>query len=172
MKLNFSQMDPAKVLLVASGLFACGTVVFLIAILIPDLQLHPVPRSNPTLQSATTSQAMPGMTDEEKSMLQAQSTFQELVSYTGNGFEPVGLTVKVGDVIRFTNNSQADIWLGSKWGDGRQDYPGSVPCGQGPIDTCAPLGRGDFYQFKVEYPGTYEVQNNLDLTKIMTIEAL
>ncbi len=41
----------------------------------------------------------------------AQQGFQYLVSYTANGFAPATLTVQRGEIVRFTNNSNATLQL-------------------------------------------------------------
>lgn len=49
--------------------------------------------------------------DNTIAVLEKKKSFQALVSYTDQGFEPTMLTIKKGGIIRFTNNSSESIQL-------------------------------------------------------------
>jgi len=111
----------------------------------------------------------PPITASEQEQMQQMPVFQYLVSYTDGGFQPTTLTVKKGDVVRFTNNSSQSLWVASVGEGSDQVYPGASSCGSSPFDSCEALNPGDFWEFTFDQPGTWEFQNNLDKTKSGTL---
>ncbi len=104
---------------------------------------------------------------EEK--LKASHGFQHLVSYTDAGFEPVELVAKVGETVRFTNNSSNDTWIAAD-GTGAQIYPRTKSvCGSSDLDSCDPFAPQDFWEFTFSATGDWQVVNNLDKSKGMTV---
>ena len=94
-------------------------------------------------------------------------SFQLLVSYTDQGFEPRTATVKAGDTVRFTNNSTGQLWVAA---GGDQLYPAvQNGCGSSALDSCQAFGPGYDWEFTFTQPGTWEIQNNLNKSDVATI---
>lgn len=108
---------------------------------------------------------IPEFTDETKAMIEKHSIFQALASYTDTGFEPTTIAIKRGDTVRFTNNSSHAIWIASSGSD-TKIYPRTIQtCGSSDLDSCSPFPPMDFWQFRFDVAGTWEVVNNLDKSK-------
>ena len=91
--------------------------------------------------------------------------FQYLISYTDNGFEPQNLTIKKGEIVRFTNNSHGGLWVAST-GEAGTIYPGTgKECGQSSFDSCKILNPGEFWEFAFKASGTWSFRNNSDTAK-------
>ena len=117
--------------------------------------------------SATSTAAVsqpPPFTPAIKAQLAASHGFQYLVSYTGKGFEPMSVTVKKGDTVRFTNNSNEDLWIASAGTPGGSVYPAGVgnECGQSAFDSCRSMKHGEFWEFTFTEVGTWGYKNNAD----------
>lgn len=96
-------------------------------------------------------------------------SFQYLVSYTNAGFQPMSIVVKRGDTVRFTNNSNGQLWVAAVGTPANSVYPGSSSCGGSSADSCGPLSPGAFWQFTFTQVGTYQFQNELDSSQSGTI---
>lgn len=104
-----------------------------------------------------------------EAILAASDGFQYLVSYTDGGFEPPTLSVKRGETVRFTNNSQSDLWVASIAMQGGTVYPGQSDCGASAFGTCAALKPQEFWEFTFDAVGTWSYKNNSDAAKTGTI---
>jgi plastocyanin len=92
--------------------------------------------------------------------------FQLLVSYVNSGFEPHEASIKVGDTVRFTNNSTHDLWVAASGAGGSPLYPGvDNGCGSSQLDTCKALKPGEYWEFTFAAPGSWSFSNNLDKAK-------
>ncbi|MBI4087968.1 hypothetical protein HY418_01125, partial [Candidatus Kaiserbacteria bacterium] len=107
-------------------------LLFIIAIVVASFAvftrrpLYVVPEQGVSAQSELipdTPIPQPPLTDAVKQQLAASSGFQELVSYTKNGFEPSEFSIAKSDTVRFTNNSHDDIWVAAS-GSAGSIYPG------------------------------------------------
>lgn len=108
---------------------------------------------------------MPVFSSSTQMKLEKSDGFQHLVSYTDGGFEPAHLTMKRGEVVRFTNNSSSDLWIGPD-GSNVQIYPKSgATCGSSALDSCEPFTPQDFWEFTFDAAGEWHVVNNLDKSK-------
>jgi plastocyanin len=86
-----------------------------------------------------------------------------LLSYTEMGFEPRDVTIKAGQTMRFTNNSNRDMWIAAAASAGEQLYPGIANgCGFSALDSCGAIAPQDFWQFTFTVKGTWRVVNTLD----------
>lgn len=146
-------------------------VLVVIAVILTIFGAWPSQQENiPAVTSATSTLPIP--TPPSAAVLQQLAqhpSVQDLVSYTGNGFEPNSLSVKKGGTVRFTNNSNEDLWIASIGTDANDIYPGTSSCGGSTFDSCQTLHPGDFWEFTFTAPGSYTFQNNLDKTKTATI---
>jgi plastocyanin len=117
--------------------------------------------------------SIPSLTPAVQAQLAASHGFQYLVSYTGRGFEPATLTIKKGETVRFTNNSDEDLWVAATGASGKV-YPAASnnECGQSAFDSCVSISRGGFWEFTFTRTGTWSYQNNRDtkMTAIITVK--
>ena len=103
---------------------------------------------------------VPPMTDAMQQVLETSKGFQLLVSYTDDGFEPSTATVRVGDTVRFTNNSSGELWVSAAAVEGGTVYPrGGDVCGQSAFDSCVRLQPKEFWEFTFEKAGTWGYKN-------------
>ena len=119
------------------------------------------PPSQSLADSIRTGRApIPSFATSTREKLAASHGFQYLISYTDQGFEPAQLALKLGETVRFTNNSSHDIWIAAS---GSPLYPAVVNgCGSSELDSCSPFPPQDFWEFTFGVPGNWEVVNNLD----------
>lgn len=75
-----------------------------------------------------------------------------LVSYVSTGFEPRSLQVKMGDTVRFINNSHGSLQIVQDAG------PASNPNGCVPevLNTCQALVSGDYFDFTFGDKGSWQ----------------
>ncbi len=143
---------------------------FLAAVLRHPVYVVPVNASNSAASSQQPASAPipePPFTDAVRAQLAASHGFQELLSYTDRGFEPLHYSIKRGDTVRFTNNSQEKLWVAA---DGDAVYPITGDCGSSALDSCTPIGPGEFWEFTFTEGGTWTVVNNLDKSKVGVVE--
>ena len=111
----------------------------------------------------------PTYTAETAAKLERGPVFHALASYTDNGFEPARIRIKRGQTVRFTNNSSKDVWIASS-GTSVAIYPRTREvCGSSDLDSCEPFRPQDFWQFRFDVAGEWEVVNNLDKAKNATV---
>lgn len=112
----------------------------------------------------------PPFTDATRQKLEKSHGFQALVSYTDTGFEPLKVTIKKGNTVRFSDNSSRDLWVAAQG-----DLPGSLypsqgsGCGSSAFDSCGPFKPQDFWEFTFAEPGSWKFVNNLDKTRTGTV---
>ena len=88
-----------------------------------------------------------------------------LLSYTETGFEPREIAIKQGEAVRFTNNSNADVWIAAGGGTVAIDPRTEDGCGTSDLDSCVPFPAQDFWEFTFDITGEWHVVNNLDKSK-------
>lgn len=104
---------------------------------------------------------LPAYTEEIHARIASSNGFSAVLSYTDLGFEPTELRIAPGDTVRFTNNSSHDVWIAAD--DRVRVYPRTGDsCGSSDLDSCAPVGPMDFWEFRFTEPGEWGVVNNLD----------
>ena len=102
-------------------------------------------------------------------VLKRSRGFQFLISYTDRGFEPNMVTIKRGESVRFTNNSDAPLWVAAT-GKSGTIYPGTGDeCGQSAFDSCMRLAPGEFWEYTFTLAGTWSYKNNLDSSRMGVI---
>jgi len=89
------------------------------------------------------------------------TSFAALVSYTDAGFEPKQVTVRQGDMIRFTNNSTVPMWIIA------DSVPTQAPhaadpsvCATGTLNTCKELPPGEYWEFTFNTAGDWSFHEN------------
>jgi plastocyanin len=93
--------------------------------------------------------------------LQESHGFQAFVSYTDGSFQPATSTIKVGQTIRFTNNSSNDIWVGQITSENTPSDPNTQGCDV-QFNSCHALRPGNFAEFTFPAIGTFYYMDNLD----------
>ncbi len=103
------------------------------------------------------------LTPEEMTATQEPRDFQMLVSYTDNGFAPRDTTMRVGDTVRFINNSRVQVWIASHPASYGQLYPGiQNGCGSSAFDSCTALDPGEYREFTFDAEGMWGFSNRLN----------
>jgi plastocyanin len=69
-----------------------------------------------------------------------------------NFFDPVEITIKVGDTIQWVNECEADVACVHS----AQAYPDKIPAGAEVFDSTLLTGQGLTYQYTFTVPGEYE----------------
>lgn len=87
--------------------------------------------------------------------------FQALVSYTGEAFEPMHVTIARGDTVRFFNDSLRPLWIAAGSAKGDLLYPGfSRRCGASSFDSCGVIEPGSYWEFTFKRTGSWTYKNN------------
>jgi plastocyanin len=74
------------------------------------------------------------------------------VTYTDSGFSPATVTIKRGQTVRFTNQTDGPMWVASDDHPVHNDLPG--------FDALGDLGRGQSYEFTFDTAGTWGYHNH------------
>lgn len=88
-----------------------------------------------------------------------------IVIYTDDGFSPNPLTVKVGTVVVFKNESSKTVWPASAMHPTHDGYPTTGGCKGSTFDACRALNPGESWPFKFEIKGVWKYHNHLDATQ-------
>ena len=97
-----------------------------------------------TERSASTSPGSTGTTTTAKTVT---------ISYDGSKFSPATVNIKVGDTVKFVNQSSLAMWVGSDPHPSHSDLPG--------FDSKASVGKGASYSYKFTTAGTFGYHNHL-----------
>jgi plastocyanin len=100
-----------------------------------------------------------------------------LVTYSDKGFSPKTLSVKVGDTVRFVNNSSHGMWVASNTHPTHTQYDGtslSQHCSasantNGGFDECTPVDPGTVYSFTFTKAGSFMFHNHLQASDTGTV---
>lgn len=93
------------------------------------------------------------------------------VVYSDTGFLPSPLTIKVGDIVTFINQSSKSVWPASAMHPTHKVYPGSdiEKCGTAEeveiFDACRGIPPGGSWSFKFDSVGSWGYHDHLDVTK-------
>lgn len=97
------------------------------------------------------------------------------VVYTGSGFSPSTITVKVGTRVTFQNQSSGSVWPASAIHPTHTVYPGSSIslCGTASaasiFDACGAVAPGGSWSFTFNEVGTWRYHNHLQAAQTGTI---
>ena len=128
--------------------------------LISNRAAAPTPIEN---EAATTSAPILG---EEEPM--GDPIFHALVEYTNDGFSPETVNIKVGETVRFVNNSDFSMWVGADEHPTHTSYDGTATsehCANGltiggAFDMCRPAVAAEFWEFTFTKEGTFDYHNH------------
>lgn len=129
-----------------------------------------MPASAPTLseteqtadtaaEGAATSPAAGGDADESATII---------VSYSDAGFYPKEVNVRLGDTVRFVNQSTHDMWVAADEHPTHTEYDGTSTrehCAggtatNGTFDQCSKAANGASYEYTFMKAGTHEYHNH------------
>lgn len=144
-----------------------STMIALFAILTAPLQQDPT--EAPASVISPIAPARPDPRPEDMISAQEGHSFAVFVSYKDKGFEPTEVVIRIGETVRFTNNSTHDLWLAARGASGSKIYPGRSDCGASALDSCKPLKPGDYWQFTFTESGSWFLQNNVDTAATATV---
>lgn len=108
----------------------------------------PLATTSSSTMTAEEDDARPPFTDDIEAQLNASQGFQHLVSYTDRGFEPPDLEVKVGETVRFTNNSDRELRLVAV--DGVERSSGATDCTSS--EDCKIIAKKRFWEITYNEP--------------------
>lgn len=98
----------------------------------------------------------------------AESEIAEFVTYSDEGFSPAAITVRVGDTVRFTNESSGGMWVGVDEHPTHTEYDGTSTrehCADGVptsdvFDQCTRNQPGESWDYRFMKAGTFEYHNH------------
>jgi plastocyanin len=88
------------------------------------------------------------------------------ITYTSAGFNPASATINKGDTVRFVNNSNGNLWVGSDEHPTHTEYDNTnlqAHCATGAtpsFDSCRNLTNGQSYSFKFDKVGSWDYHNH------------
>lgn len=103
---------------------------------------------------------IPPPSAEVLAQLERSRGFQALISYTDNGFEPSSTTLKKGEAVRFTNNSNEALWVGEITRTNTKDNPNIATCGETDFNSCKAMKPGEFWEYSFYTAGEFSYMNN------------
>lgn len=127
-----------------------------------------------TAATTTDSSTAASSTDSASTSVGASSA---LITYTDAGFSPKDITVKVGDTVRFVNNSSHGMWVASDNHPTHTAYDGTdthqhcangVDTG-GSFDECKAVDPGTVYSFTFPKAGSFEFHNHVSANHTGTV---
>lgn len=86
---------------------------------------------------------------------------QKTVTYSGSGFSPATIEVKVGEKVKFINNSEAKMWVASNNHPTHTLYP--------EFDQDKGVGKGESYEFTFTKAGKWKYHDHLSANKGGTV---
>lgn len=86
---------------------------------------------------------------------------QAAITLTDSGYSPQLITVKIGEVVTFTNNSSESMWVASDPHPTHTDYDG--------FDARKAMSKGQTYSFTFNKTGHWGYHNHLDPSQVGTV---
>ena len=115
-------------------------------------QAMPEPGATPPPAKVSPPPAKGVFTGEEA--IEGNDVQVQQISYDGDKFTPSTLTIKVGDIIVFKNQSKASFWPASNPHPTHTDYS--------ELDPKQPISAGKTFQFKFTKVGTWGFHDHLN----------
>ncbi|KND50350.1 MAG: hypothetical protein AB202_01695 [Parcubacteria bacterium C7867-007] len=128
----------------------------------------PVPTATDVV-STTTTGVMGAMTPSDGGAPSSVNTSGgATVSYTDAGFSPKTINVKVGDTVKFVNNSANRMWVGADEhpthtgydGTSTQEHCSDGKATGGTFDQCSGGPAGTTYSFTFTKAGSFDYHNH------------
>ncbi len=94
--------------------------------------------------------------------------YAALITYTDGGFSPKTTTIKVGETVRFVNNSAGALWVGADEHPTHTQYDGTATSEHcvngaavgGSFDMCRRSVPGEFWEYTFTKAGTFDFHNH------------
>ncbi len=101
-------------------------------------------------------------------------TYDVLVTFDGDVFEPSEITVEKGTRVRFLNESDVEVWPASAIHPTHSIYPekSESDCLGSSFDSCRPILRGEFFAFTFDVAGEWRYHDHVRAYKtgVITVE--
>lgn len=93
------------------------------------------------------------------------------VTYSDSGYAPASVTIKKGDMVRFVNNSNREMWPASAIHPTHAVYPqkSASDCLGSSFDACKAVPPGGSWEFTLSEIGTWRYHDHLSASKTGTI---
>ena len=120
---------------------------------------------NPKVQAPTT-ETLPTETSQLENM--QTKTTQYVVTYTNEGYSPSEMTVRVGTIVIWQNNSSQNMWTASAMHPSHIVYSGSSLSEHCPdtagtsFDTCKGIAPGSSWSFTFNKKGSWGYHDHLN----------
>lgn len=118
----------------------------------------PVPETTGIEEMIVTQEPATGAGD---AMEKGGVTAKASVQYTNSGFSPKEITVKVGTIVTFTNQSDGGMWVASAPHPTHSIYP--------ELDQLKSVAKGGTYEFTFTKVGTWKYHNHLKSTDFASV---
>lgn len=92
-----------------------------------------------------------------------------IVTYTNSGFTPATVTVSMGDMVTFKNDSSRNFWPATDPHPQHTGYPEKGGCRGSTFDACKPLAPGSSWSFIFKQSGTWEYHDHLSASHEGTV---
>lgn len=97
------------------------------------------------------------------------SPSDNVITYTDSGFSPGTITIKIGESVKFVNNSSQSVWPASAVHPTHRIYPTIGGCIGSTFDACRGLQPEESWSFTFEIKGTWKYHNHLNATQFGTV---
>ena len=138
--------------------------LLVVVVLIVFLVMRGQQTAVPTSPATTTTQTPRIETQTESTQGSQEETNKQTsqtVAYTDSGFSPASLSVNMGDVVTFVNNSSKMMWIASAPHPTHTAYPG--------FDAKKGSEEGGSYTFTFSKKGTWKYHNHLNPSDFGTV---
>lgn len=90
-------------------------------------------------------------------------TYDIVVRFDGELFDPKNIEVQKGTRVRFLNESDTDVWPASAVHPTHSVYPekSESNCLGSSFDSCRGLKKGEFFDFTFDYPGEWRYHDHI-----------
>lgn len=96
------------------------------------------------------------------------------IVYTDKGYEPNEVTIRVGQAVRWVNNSPGEMWPAAAVHPTHAIYPqkSDSDCLGSSFDSCRRLQPGETYEFTFTYEGDWKFHDHVRPSKtgVVTVE--
>ena len=89
------------------------------------------------------------------------------IVYTDAGYEPKEVTIRVGQAVRWVNNSPGEMWPAAAVHPTHALYPqkSDTDCLGSSFDACRRLQPGEIYEFTFTYEGDWKFHDHVRPSK-------
>jgi len=115
------------------------------------------------------SQSQTPAVDEVEEVIEEAADTGNVIAFTSTGFSPSPLSVKVGETVKFVNNSSVEFWPASAMHPTHKVYPNSgiEKCDtderESIFDACEGIAPGGSYEFTFNEVGEWGYHDHLDV---------